>query len=85
MDRRVEQQLGSHPCDACGADTYEANLSCHACGHGWEACAVSGYPVHPSERVAPKGGLAARRDDWNAWVGAFGTDPVTGLAATPLY
>jgi intraflagellar transport protein 172 len=34
MDRRVEQQLGSHPCDACGADTYEANLSCHACGHG---------------------------------------------------
>lgn len=33
MDRRVEQQLGAAPCDACGADTYEANLACHVCGH----------------------------------------------------
>ncbi|KAI8469208.1 MAG: intraflagellar protein IFT172 [Monoraphidium minutum] len=85
MDRRVEQALGTVGCGACGADTYEANLSCHACGHRWEACAVSGYPVHQAERVVSKGGLPARRDDWNAWVAAFGTDPVTGIAATPLY
>lgn len=53
--------------------------------HRWEACVVSGYPVPPSERVVPKGGAAARRNDWNAWVGAFGTDPLSGLPATPLY
>lgn len=33
MDRRVEQSLGARRCEGCGSDTYEANLSCHACGH----------------------------------------------------
>jgi len=52
----------------------------------WEACVVSGYPVVPgADRVVSKTGRSARREDWNAWVGAFGTDPETGLPATPLY
>ncbi|GBF87714.1 intraflagellar transport protein [Raphidocelis subcapitata] len=85
MGARAEQRLATRPCDGCGAECCEAALSCTACGRSWEACAVSGYPVGPSERVAAKSGLPARRDDWNAWVGAFGTDPVTGLPAAPMY
>lgn len=27
--------LGLRRCEACAAETYEANLACHACGHRW--------------------------------------------------
>jgi hypothetical protein len=85
MDQQVEQSLSTRPCEHCGVDTYEANLTCHACQAHWEPCAVSGYPVPPGERVVPRGNTAARRDDWNAWVNKFHTDPMTGAPATPLY
>ncbi|WIA40104.1 hypothetical protein OEZ86_013511 [Tetradesmus obliquus] len=85
MDQAVEQSLSTRPCEHCGVDTYEAALTCHACGAHWEPCAVSGYPVPPGEKVVPRGNTAARKDDWNAWVNKFHTDPVTGAPATPLY
>jgi hypothetical protein len=85
MDQQVEQSLSTRPCEHCGVDTYEANLACHACQAHWEPCAVSGYPVPPGERVVLCGNTAARRDDWNAWVNKFHTDPMTGAPATPLY
>lgn len=85
MDQQVEQSLSSRPCEHCGVDTYEANLTCHSCKAQWQPCAVSGYPVPPTELVAPRGNIAARRDDWNAWVNKFHTDPMTDTPATPLY
>lgn len=85
MDQQVEQVLGTRTCEHCGIDTYEASLTCHSCKHKWEACAVSGYSVPPLEKVVAKSNLPARRDDWNAWVSRFQTDPITGTAATPVY
>lgn len=85
MDAHVAPALGTRPCSACGADGYEAGLTCSACGAASEACAVSGYPVPAGERVVPRSGLVARRADWNEWVGAFGADPVSGGPAAPLY
>lgn len=85
MDQTVSQALVTKACEHCGADTYEANLTCHSCKHTWDMCAVSGYPVGPHERVVSRSNLPARREDWNAWVQKFGADPVTGAAATPLY
>ncbi|KAF8062969.1 IFT172 [Scenedesmus sp. PABB004] len=89
MDARVAQALPTRRCARCAVDTFEANLACHACGEAWPACVVTGYPVPPGEAVAPPGracaGLVARRDDWNAWVGALRADPVTGAPASPLH
>ena len=85
MDQQVEQTLATRACEHCGVDTYEANLTCHSCRAHWDACAVSGYPVEPGERVVPSNNMAARRDDWNAWVNKFHTDPFTGAPAAPLY
>ena len=85
MEQQVQQALSTRSCEHCGVDTYEANLTCHSCKHKLEACAVSGYPVPPLERVVTKSNMVARREDWNAWVQKFSSDPVTGAAATPLY
>lgn len=85
MDQQVEQSLATRLCEQCGVDTYEANLTCHSCRAQWDACAVSGYPVEPGERVVLSNNLAARRDDWNVWVDKFHTDPLTGAPATPFY
>lgn len=90
MDAAVEQQLSTRPCDRCGAPCYEANLSCPSCKHRWEPCCVSGYPVLPAQRIEVQPGTAqqasvANREDWNAWVGKTGTDPLTGAAATARY
>lgn len=85
MDQTVEQALGIVECEACGADTFEANLTCHSCKQTWDACVVSGYPVRSRERLVPRNNMATQRDDWNVWVGKFGTDPMTGTPATPMY
>ncbi len=45
MDQSIEQSLSLRPCEQCGTDTYEANLTCHSCKCKWEPCSVSGYPV----------------------------------------
>lgn len=85
IDQAVEQSLGTRTCEHCGADTYEARLGCAGCGARWDACVVSGYPVVQGERVVPRPGALARREDWNTWVGHFQTDPLTGAPAAPLY
>ena len=51
----------------------------------WEACAVSGYPATSGCRVSSRGGVVARREEWNAWVGQFQTCPVTGAPAQPIH
>ena len=51
----------------------------------WELLtSTTGYPVPQTERVAHEG-RPARRDDWNRWTNAFGTDPWSGQHATPKY
>lgn len=84
MDASIDQALPTRRCEGCGAATWEANLACHACRRAAPPCPASGYPVTPDQRVAAPGG-GARRDDWNAWVGKFGTDPATGAPASQLY
>lgn len=85
MDRSVCQELRTVPCERCGSDIYEARLSCTACGTAWSACAISGYPVTAAERIPhpSTAGVMLRRSDWNAWVAAFGKDPLSGGPATP--
>lgn len=79
-------QLPTMECGACGGQRFDAALACPACGVQWEACVASGYPVDdPAARVVSTSGLPARRDAWNEWVEAFGTDPVTGVPAVPSY
>lgn len=56
MDKQVDQTLGTRPCETCGVDTYEANLTCHNCRSKWEPCAVSGYPVQVRKWLALAGG-----------------------------
>lgn len=85
MDQQVEQSLATRPCEHCGVDTYEANLTCHSCRAHWDACAVSGYPVQPEDRVVVGNNQPASRDAWGTWVNAFHVDPVTGAAASALY
>lgn len=88
MDTSVDQSLALRNCEQCGTDTYEANLTCHACKHKWEPCAVSGYPVLAHEKVVSKTNgydVVAIRDCWNQWVTTFHTCPVTGGPAAPMY
>lgn len=86
MDASLEQALGTAPCEHCGADTYEAALACPSCGGAWEPCVVSGYPTRAAERlVLPRSNMSARRADWNAWVGRFKSDPITGASAAPMF
>jgi intraflagellar transport protein 172 len=84
MDQAVDQTLSTRECGGCGGKTYVAALRCHRCGSQSEACVVTGYPVPQTERVAHEG-RPARRDDWNRWTNAFGTDPWSGQHATPKY
>eukprot|EP00798_Chlamydomonas_sp_ICE-L_P014195 gene14195-20165_t len=88
MDQQVEQVLTSRACDFCGGDTFESNLTCQLCKGKWEPCAVSGYPVSAHEKVVSKQNgfdVVAIRDNWNQWVTAFHTCPVTNGPATPMY
>ncbi len=88
MDRSTEQSLSVKSCEHCGKPTYEANLTCHFCKKKYEPCVVTGYPIHSYDRVVFKNNgpeLNAIRDMWNKWVEAFGTDPVTGMQAAPMY
>jgi intraflagellar transport protein 172 len=86
MDAGVEQALATVACEHCGADTYEAALTCHSCRQAWEPCVVSGYPVHPQDRlVPPRSNMAARRSDWNTWVGKFKADPLSGAPAASVF
>jgi hypothetical protein len=86
--RRFVRTLGPRQrvCDGCGRDTYVAALTCHRCASTADACVVTGYPVPAGERVTAGAGRPARREDWNAWTGKFGTDPWTGKeGATPKH
>lgn len=42
LDPSISQQLTQRLCEACGGDTFEANLACHHCGANSEPCAISG-------------------------------------------
>ncbi|KAK9829656.1 hypothetical protein WJX72_007146 [[Myrmecia] bisecta] len=87
MDQSVEQELSKRPCGQCGKATYEAAVTCHACHAKSEACAVTGYPVPPAERVVVKGakGAVASRQDWNQYVARFKVCPVTGTPQAPIH
>lgn len=87
MDQAVEQSLSLRTCAQCGTDTYEGNLTCHSCKASSEACAVTGYPIPAGERVASKGDatVAARKEDWNTYVGRFQTCPINGTVQSPIY
>lgn len=75
-------------CDNCGTATYEANLQCHNCKNKWEPCAVTGYPIPPHDKLVTNSNgheIMAIREYWNMWVTNFGTCPVTGGPATPMF
>lgn len=42
LDDNAAPQLGKRPCGACGSQTYEAALVCHACDARCTACFITG-------------------------------------------
>ena len=80
--------LSNRRCEACGTETYEANLTCHGCRVALDPCSVSGYPTASYDKVvSTQNGydVVAIRDHWNLWVTTFSACPVTGGTAAPMY
>ncbi len=42
LDPKISQSPNQRSCESCGADTYEASLSCHQCGDHSEQCTITG-------------------------------------------
>ncbi len=69
MDQNTPGQLNRRMCEHCGADVYEACLSCPSCRSQWEPCIVTGYPLLKTHQVACKfSNKGALRDDYNEYI-----------------
>jgi hypothetical protein len=80
MQAGGDQALAQAACGSCGATRFAGALRCTRCGTTAEVCAVTGYPIAPGEMVEVRGSqrVVACRDDFNLYVSAYGTCPLSG-------